>query len=89
MTMISAHTEKGKTMREKLIELLQKFPFKTVGDHADYLIANGVTIPVMCDDCKHFTEGMAIGMCKRNPDKPIIPMPYNAFCSFGERKDNG
>lgn len=41
---------------------------------------------VLCRDCKHFTEGMAIGMCKRNPDKPIVPMPYNAFCSFGKRR---
>ena len=44
-------------------------------------------VPVVhCKDCKHFTEGMAIGMCKRIPDKPIIPMPHNAFCAFGERK---
>ena len=43
---------------------------------------------VRCKDCKHFTEGMAVGMCKRIPDKPIIPMPYNAFCAFGERKDH-
>lgn len=41
---------------------------------------------VLCRDCEHFTEGMAIGMCKRNPDKPIVPMPYNAFCSFGKRR---
>ena len=42
---------------------------------------------VRCKDCKHFTEGMAVGMCKRIPDKLIIPMSYNAFCSFGERKE--
>ena len=56
---------------------------------ADYLIANGVVIPVRCMDCKHYTTGMAIGMCKRIPDKPIIPMPFNSFCLFGERKNNG
>lgn len=39
---------------------------------------------VRCKECKHFTEGMAIGMCKRIPNKPM-PMPYDAFCSFGER----
>jgi hypothetical protein len=44
---------------------------------------------VRCKDCKHFTTGMAVGMCKRNPEKPTIPIPYNHFCSFGERKDNG
>ena len=42
---------------------------------------------VRCRDCKHFTEGMAVGMCKRNPDKPIIPVPYNHFCSYGERRE--
>ena len=43
---------------------------------------------VRCKDCKHFTEGMAIGMCKRIEDKPIIPVPFNYFCSYGERKCN-
>ena len=42
---------------------------------------------VRCRYCKHFTEGMAVGMCKRNPDKPIIPVPYNHFCSYGERRE--
>ena len=41
---------------------------------------------VRCKDCKHFTKGMAIGMCKRIEDKPIMPMPYNNYCGFGERK---
>lgn len=41
---------------------------------------------VQCKDCRHFTEGMAIGMCKRNPDNPIMPMPYNNYCGFGERR---
>lgn len=41
---------------------------------------------VRCKDCKYFTDGMAIGMCKRNPEKPIIPMPFDAYCSFGKRK---
>jgi hypothetical protein len=43
---------------------------------------------VLCKDCKHFTEGMAIGMCKRNPEKHILPIPYNHFCSYGERRTN-
>ena len=41
---------------------------------------------VRCSQCQHFTEGMAVGMCKRNPDKPIIPVPYNHFCSYGVRR---
>ena len=44
---------------------------------------------VRCKDCKYFTEGMAVGMCKRIPDKPIMPMVYNNFCGFGERRNDG
>lgn len=43
---------------------------------------------VRCKDCKHFTEGMAIGMCKRVKDKPILPIRYDHFCSYGERKES-
>lgn len=57
-----------------------------VGDIDDAPTVDAVEV-VRCRDCKHFTEGMAVGMCKRIPDKPIIPMPYNAFCAFGERKE--
>ena len=42
--------------REKLIELLDgktDDDWYTVGDIADHLIANGVTIPVRCWECKH------------------------------------
>lgn len=46
-------------------------------------------VPVVrCRDCKHFSDGMAVGICKRIAAKPIIPIPYNHFCSYGERKDN-
>lgn len=41
---------------------------------------------VRCKDCKHFTEGMAIGMCKRLEDKPILPIRYDHFCGYGERR---
>ena len=45
-------------------------------------------VPVVrCRDCKYFTEGMSIGMCKRDSLKPIMPMPYDNYCGFGERKD--
>lgn len=56
-----------------------------VGDIQDAPTIDAVEV-VRCRDCKHFTDGMAIGMCKRNPEKPIIPMPYNAYCAFGKRK---
>lgn len=41
---------------------------------------------VRCWDCKHFTEGKAIGKCYLNPYKPIIHVPYKHFCSFGVRR---
>lgn len=44
---------------------------------------------VRCKDCKHFTPGMAIGMCKRDKDKPILPIPCDHFCSFGVKRIGG
>lgn len=44
---------------------------------------------VRCRDCKHFPEGMAIGMCKRDPERVIIPMRWDQYCSEGKRRDNG
>ena len=41
---------------------------------------------VRCKDCKHFTEGMAVGMCKVNPEKPVMPLPYRHYCSYGKRR---
>ena len=41
---------------------------------------------VRCRDCIYFTEGMAVGMCKRIEDKPIIPIVYDHFCGYGERR---
>ena len=43
---------------------------------------------VRCKDCKHFTEGMAVGMCKRIEDKPIIPCCFDNFCKYGERRED-
>ena len=50
------------------------------------LPAADVVEVVRCSECEHFTEGMAIGMCKRVADKPIIPIPYNHYCSFGVKR---
>lgn len=55
---------------------------RTVGEQPDMVAV------VRCRDCKHFTTGMAVGMCKRNPNKPILPIPYNHFCFYGERRTN-
>ena len=56
-------------MREKLIALIRKADKEdneslTQDVHyafmADHLIANGVTIPVQCNDCIHFDEKKAL-----------------------------
>ena len=40
---------------------------------------------VRCKDCVHFTKGMAIGMCKRVEERPIIPVTYDHYCSYGKK----
>ena len=42
---------------------------------------------VRCKDCIHFTQGMAIGMCRRVERKPIFPIGYDHFCSYGAKMD--
>ena len=42
---------------------------------------------IRCRDCDYFSEGMAVGICKRVEDKPIIPIPCDHFCSFGRRRE--
>ena len=80
--------------REKLIELLESSPFLDVlgglsyyEEAADHLIANGVTIPVRCKDCKHWKDGAAgctdkVKCC----DIGFYMIGENGYCSFGERR---
>ena len=62
---------------------------------ADHLIANGVTIPVRCDECKLYEEpdeGDYLGVCRAG----ILAVSNNGeiypgrgfYCLYGERKDN-
>ena len=58
----------------------------------DYTPSADVVEVVRCKDCKHFTKGMAIGMCKRIEENPIIPYHFipchcEHYCSYGERSD--
>lgn len=78
------------TDREKLYNLIHTFVFEgaEVSDMnlADHLIANGVTIPVRCKDCKWYNrKGGVAGQ------KTIICsyQPKDFFCAYGERRDNG
>ena len=76
--------------REKLIELLDwNFGFTSempADKLADYLITNGVKIPVLCKDCKYTKRASVIegyficGLLKQT-------VKDNDFCSFGERKN--
>ena len=85
-------------MREKLIELIGRVQdegidysdvvcvYKTSnGRLADYLIANGVTIPVRCKDCEYRADLLDNGnyLCNRKMLGMVRP---NDFCSFGERR---
>lgn len=86
-------------MREKLIELandvLNYLPWGEISSHtakeiADHLIANGVTIPVRCKDCKHYKpqeksscwQGR-VCYCCRSAAMKVNP---DGFCDRGERR---
>lgn len=81
-------------MREKLIELVGNVRRKvtawhTAEDIADMLIANGVTIPVYCKDCKHWDE--ETGFCDElsqfyNHGFDWYTFDADDFCSMGERR---
>ena len=54
---------------------------------SDYLIANGVTIPVRCEDCKHWLHDFpgctdAIGRC----EWANYMVGGNGYCVYGERR---
>lgn len=52
---------------------------------ADYIIANGVKIPVLCKNCKNFgrnLENETFCRCRNGLDNP----KEDDFCSYGERR---
>ena len=53
---------------------------------ADFVNGENVVEVVRCKDCIYFTKDMAVGMCYRVPDKPLIPCVYDNFCKFGSRR---
>lgn len=91
-------------MREKLIEILKTAPFggkildywwfeETVAKFADFLIQNGVTIPVRCKGCKHWNHMEdGCGDCTNPrfhlPGHADPTMEADGFCLCGERKSN-
>ena len=85
-------------MREKLFELLKGTPHVVIWDEAgkriaDHLIANGVTIPVRCKDCKYFVRDYRDMWCDYHTSNAADPRCDGAcwvheddFCSYGERR---
>ena len=78
--------------REKLIELMEQEYYCSIEEMADHLIANGVTIPVRCKDCKHcysfITKRNKQPMCRcMRHDLDVIVRTHD-FCSYGERRDD-
>ena len=74
---------------KRLIEMISQ----SLCDHISYscklaeniagdLIANGVSIPIRCKDCKHWDKDFL--WC----DKKSVRMMEDDFCSYGERKEN-
>lgn len=107
--MITAQSEKGKTMtdREKMVKLLceansisvdaELFEDSSYAQQleieADFLIANGVTIPVRCKDCKYWKPGDSFGGdslddMQRIGRCPIVRFARREkdFCCEGERR---
>lgn len=77
------------TDRERLIELLDHKvddDWYTSEEIADYLLTNGVTIPVRCKDCRYCMSDIHGLWCFNDYEHNLQP---DDFCSRGERKNNG
>ena len=80
------------TMREQLIEAIEKVELPAeCEDHMDWivdtLISNGVIIPILCKDCKHWADGVTgctdhVKCCKIG----YYMVVENGYCVYGERK---
>ena len=79
------------TDREKLIEFVKRaitdWEHGDVSEKiADHLIANGVTIPVGCKDCKmRCPESITV---VKHCTLTGVPVDDDDFCSYGERRSD-
>ena len=82
-------------MREKLIELLvnltdrlgcQLVGYSLAMKIADRLIANGVTIPVRCKDCRKRYNPKECPMCVRVYGEQHDVTNDDGYCDYGERR---
>ena len=88
-------------LKEKLIELaddvLRYLPWGEISSHtaediANHLIANGVTVPVRCKDCKQwnrYQSGSIFGEGHGNCVNCFMVTQEEHFCAFGERRTDG
>lgn len=82
-------------IHSELMGLLARVPYVRCEDvHRQYavnwLMNNGVTIPVRCKDCKHFDEHTKkCYVFSHDCIEVQLEVDGDHFCSCGERKDNG
>lgn len=86
------------SMREKLIDIVEHTPCvavssKTAAGHiADNLIANGVTIPVRCHECRSWERNISnqkeYGTCYCNGFARGIVKHQNGYCDKGQRRED-
>lgn len=83
------------TDREKLISIIEDCRTYVANKEelVECLIANGVTVPVRCKDCKHWIHmegrwGDCINRRFRLEGHADPTMNCDEFCALGERKDN-
>ncbi len=82
-------------IHSELMGLLARAPYVHCEDvyrqyAVNWLMNNGVTIPVRCKNCKFWTDGVSgctdhVKVCKIG----FYMVGENGYCVFGERKDNG
>lgn len=83
------------TDREKLIEKLdksfaeqyEKRRLLTAQHTADYLLANGVILPIRCKDCIYAVECATKGYFVCSAMTNFNYVRPNHFCSYGELKE--
>lgn len=89
------------TDRERLIELICDTPTRIMGGNmflekiseeiADYLLSNGVIVPIRCKDCKHYRPQTQSAHWKNTTNyccrTVAIKMKPTDYCSYGELKE--
>ena len=84
------------TDRDRLIELLRKvdnmrLTRKGFAECADYLLANGIAIPIQCKDCKYRIRTNKHLLCGHQANfiyKTALQVNRFHWCKYGERKNN-